>query len=309
MKYNWNKELSTLPIDIHCPHIPLDTDAQTKECVSKFLEDGYAIIKNAVPQDIVKYLKTNIATGYNNQAYCNYYCNGKKVFEKFSPKAKKYLNAELKILDAHYFDRKAQKAIFSRPIRNFLKTIFGEDTLPLAFQSLSFIKGSGQSIHDDRTFVRVNSVGNFVASWIALEDVKEKSGELIYYPKSHKLNPHRFTDGSIWNFTKEEINTYSNTLVNKAKKAGLVTEKFYAKAGDVLFWHSGLLHGGTNNNNGLTRTSLVTHYCPYLNSYPPYLLNNPNAQSHIRRTIGDDTITGAVSTAFKEYYNSKYTGL
>ena len=301
-RYEWNKELSTLPVDIHCQFIPSDIDAKTKGYVSKFLEDGYVIIKDAIPREIVEYLKTNISTGYNNQAYCNYYCNGEKVFEKFSSKAKKYLNAELKILDAHYFDRKVQQAIFSHPIRNFLKIIFGRNTLPLAFQSLSFIKGSGQSIHDDRTFVKVNNVGNFVASWIALEDVKEKSGELIYYPKSHKLIPHRFKDGSIWNFTKEEISVYSNTLIDKAKKSGLVTEKFYAKAGDVLFWHSGLLHGGTNNNNGLTRTSLVTHYCPYQDSYPPYLLNNPNAQSHIRKTIADSTITGCVSTAFKEYY-------
>ena len=308
MKYEWHKELSTLPIDIHCPYIPKNVDKDTREYISKFLEDGYVIIKNAVPQDIVKYLKRNILTGYDNKAYCNYYCDGEKVFEQFSTKATKYFNAEMKILDTHYFDRKVQKAIFSRPIRNFLKAMFG-DTLPLAFQSLSFIKGSGQSIHDDRTFVRVHSIGNFIASWIALEDVREKSGELIYYPKSHKLTPHRFKDGSIWNFTKQEINTYSNVLVKKAENAGLATEKFYGKAGDVLFWHSGLLHGGTNNNSNLTRTSLVTHYCPYLNSYPPYLLNNFDAESHIRRTIGDDTITGAVSTGFKEYYNSKYTGL
>ena len=301
-KYEWNKELSTLPIDIHCPNIPNNIDKDTKEYISKFLEDGYVIIKNAVPQDIVKHLKTNISTGYDKKAYCNYYCNGEKVFEQFSLKAKKYLNAEMKILDAHYFDRKTQKAIFSRPIRNFLNAMFG-NALPLAFQSLSFIKGSGQTIHDDRTFVRVNSIGNFIASWIALEDVKENSGELIYYPKSHKLTPHRFKDGSIWNFTKQEItNIYSDTLVKKAENAGLATEKFYGKAGDVLFWHSGLLHGGTNNNSSLTRTSLVTHYCPDQNSYPPYLLNNPDAQSHIRRTIGDDTITGCVSTAFKEYY-------
>ncbi len=263
------KKLSTLAIDIYQQEkIALIRDKTVAKLVTQFLEEGFVIIQNAISQEIIERLKNKISTGFKNKAYCSYWDEDSQ--KKFGLFKEDLINkGELKILDAHFFDQDVQDAIFSPLILSVLKNIFGTD--PLAFQSLGFIKGSGQPIHDDRSFVKVNPLGNFMASWIALENVEEGNGELFYYPKSHLLPPHQFRDNSFWNFQEDEIKNYSNTLITKAEKAGLKLEKFYPQKGDVLLWHSGLLHGGSPIiNENATRYSVVTHYCPIF-SRPPYL--------------------------------------
>ena len=55
----------------------------------------------------------------------------------------------------------------------------------MAFQTLYFRYGSQQAIHQDPAYVVIDEPMKLCASWLALEDVKPGSGELIYYPGSH----------------------------------------------------------------------------------------------------------------------------
>jgi hypothetical protein len=44
-------------------------------------------------------------------------------------------------------------------------------------------------------------------------------------------------------------------------ESGVEPQRFTAKAGDVLFWHHNLTHGGSAvTRDGATRRSLVGHY-------------------------------------------------
>ena len=79
------------------------------------------------------------------------------------------LEREAKILDMHEASEAAQQAMFSPAISRFLNIIFERPAI--AFQSLGFLRGSQQGIHRDTAFVRVSSSEEFVASWIALEDI------------------------------------------------------------------------------------------------------------------------------------------
>lgn len=54
----------------------------------------------------------------------------------------------------------------------------------VAFQTLTFQCCLQQGIHQDTAFVRTNSPMEFMASWIALEDIQPGTGELEYYPRS-----------------------------------------------------------------------------------------------------------------------------
>ena len=50
---------------------------------------------------------------------------------------------------------------------------------------------------------------------------------------------------------------------------------YFPKKGDILFWHAGLVHGGSEiTDESLTRQSIVGHYCP--NSEWPYYYNFDN---------------------------------
>src|SRR5262249_15376852 len=90
-----------------------------------------------------------------------------------------------KLLDFYRFSATARKAIAAPKVLAFLTAIFGSK--PKAFQSLTFWKGSEQSIHKDTAYVRIGGEPmHLAATWLALEDVQKGTGELEYYIGSHR---------------------------------------------------------------------------------------------------------------------------
>jgi ectoine hydroxylase-related dioxygenase (phytanoyl-CoA dioxygenase family) len=162
-----------------------------------------------------------------------------------------------------------QKAIFSKRISRFLANLF--EMPAVAFQTLYFHRGSEQGFHQDTAFVYVDNPLHFAASWIALEDVEEGSGELQYHPGSHRLPDEIFPESRTKALLPGDDSSkhYSRGLQRKCEEAGLEKQQFRPRKGDVLIWAADLVHGGAGIHNTSTRRSLVTHYCPE-DSNPPY---------------------------------------
>jgi ectoine hydroxylase-related dioxygenase (phytanoyl-CoA dioxygenase family)/SAM-dependent methyltransferase len=176
---------------------------------------------------------------------------------------REYIRKEnARLLDLHEISEAVQAIVFAEPLSRFLQILFERPAL--AFQSLGFYYGSAQPAHQDCAFVRVSSPFEFVASWIALEDIAPDSGELEYYPGSHALPPYIFNGKYLWvDYSDPELPQLSQNLHARAKQAGLAMQRFLAKKGDVLVWSPGLIHGGSKiMDPNRTRKSLVTHYCP-----------------------------------------------
>ncbi|NQX89597.1 MAG: phytanoyl-CoA dioxygenase family protein [Halioglobus sp.] len=175
-----------------------------------------------------------------------------------------YSDPTMRLIDYHVNSPLARQAVFASPIKNFLKAAF-EDEIN-AFQCLTFHYGSQQALHQDGAYVVVSKPLQFMASWIALEDVTEGSGELTYYSGSHKLDDFLFGKNSkSWNPSvhgREMHKHYLKTLQERSEAAGCVRETFLARKGDALIWASDLIHGGGDITTDATRRSLVTHYCP-----------------------------------------------
>ena len=133
------------------------------------------------------------------------------------------------------------------------------------FQSINFFTGSQQRTHSDFIHMSTFPKGNLVAVWVALEDMCEENGPLHYYPGSHKLpcilNNDYQNDGSKFMIGNEAYDKYEDEVERRLKKSKLKKQKFIAKKGDILIWHSNLLHGGEEViNPKLTRKSMVLHY-------------------------------------------------
>ena len=77
-------------------------------------------------------------------------------------------------------------------IAGALQQLLGRQSLP--FQTLNFPIGTRQSTHSDT--IHFNSIpSNFMAGvWVALEDIDEDNGPLLYYPGSHKLHEYSMDD-------------------------------------------------------------------------------------------------------------------
>jgi len=133
------------------------------------------------------------------------------------------------------------------------------------FQTIAFIRGSQQNAHSDAFHMMTEPPGFLVGVWVALEDIDEGSGPVFYLPGSHRL-PYVMTEdldvepGSAL-LVPDKNDAYVRRIREVADDAGTEPERFVARAGDVLFWHHNLLHGGTGiTREGATRRSLVAHY-------------------------------------------------
>ena len=69
--------------------------------------------------------------------------------------------------------KKQNKSFFKMSYLNF-KIVLRRTAL--LFQSLSFIKGSNQGIHQDTAYVVTDQPMKLIATWIALEDINPGSG-------------------------------------------------------------------------------------------------------------------------------------
>jgi phytanoyl-CoA hydroxylase len=176
-----------------------------------------------------------------------------------------------KALDIHHFSGAIRRLVFAPAIAEFLALIF--DNKALASQSLGFLRGSAQESHQDSAYVTYTLPLKFAASWVALEDVSIGAGELFYYPGSHRLPDFRYSGrykslsetermGGEKNEMHAEGRRHVKGLDELAKQFGLSKQVFAAKKGDVLIWHSDLIHGGHPVSQEITRKSVVTHYCP-----------------------------------------------
>jgi len=133
------------------------------------------------------------------------------------------------------------------------------------FQSINFLTGSEQRTHSDSVHMSTFPYGNIIAAWIALEETSIDNGPLHYYPGSHKLpyvvNQDYGNSGSRLFLGDKNYSAYEDKISDILSEQNFERKILLAQPGDVLLWHSNLLHGGEpHHDKNLTRKSLVTHY-------------------------------------------------
>lgn len=247
----------------------LITAAQA-ELMRAWRRDGYVILPSALGGERLEEACAALERAYSGQVERQMF-ESAEVFGYRTPKPwrQEVNHAPAKALDVHFLSAAIRDAIFAPAITDFLELVF--ESRAMASQSLGFYRGSAQEGHQDTAYVAYTMPRNFVASWIALEDVTPGAGELFYYPGSHKLDDFlygggyktihdckRMNDGV---FPHGEAIAFLESLKSRAAAEGLPKQTFAAKKGDVLMWHADLIHGGSPVSQGATRKSIVTHYC------------------------------------------------
>jgi phytanoyl-CoA hydroxylase len=232
-----------------------------------WFENGYLVKSNACDPDLLDQIQAAIheAARSGSRQVTFWDAAGKHQVEA---RPEHLMKAEAKLLDVHSTIPAVQDVIFSEPIVRFLNLVFGEAAL--AFQTLYFERGSEQGAHQDTAFVYVDHPLDLAATWIALEDIAPGTGELFYFPGSHRLPDRIFASGTKSLLPGDPAAAdYTANLIARCRELGLEEQRFLPKRGDVLFWTADLVHGGSPRTTNNTRRSLVTHYCPS-SRRPPY---------------------------------------
>ena len=145
-----------------------------------------------------------------------------------------------------------------------LRLIFGTAGRPC--QSLTYVFGSEQQYHQDTIHLTSFPQGRMCGVWTALEDVQPDSGELIVFPKSHRLPRVYMKDANASKVTGDWTE-FANTVVPvwtemlKPNSGKFKREIYRPKAGTVLIWHENLMHAGSVRiDKSISRRSIVGHY-------------------------------------------------
>ena len=255
-----------------------ELDARDGDALAAWMREGYWIQPEAVPLDAVERLKADIAALWAaREPAVRVELDGRTL-----ALAPELALQHPKLVDVYVRSQAALELALAAPIRRFLALVF--DEAPLLFQSLSFERGSEQPLHQDTAYVVVVPPMAMVAAWIALEDVQEGSGELVYYPGSHRLPEQLFHGARNWNREHDGLEAqqqYQQGLVRACDAAGLERRLFRPRKGDVLFWNADLAHGGSAIlDPTLTRRSLVCHYCP-ASAKPYYFAYRPDRRTRV----------------------------
>lgn len=251
-------------------------NAPLADNVRFFAEHGYVILENAASHEAIDRFRDAISAAFRKG-------NSNVLYQLPGDHQARRLDEPVDTLDVRAVDSfvplpTALELLATPALLDFLEAIFEEPAL--LFQSLSFVQGSQQGLHKDTAYVVVNRPHELAACWIALEDVQDGSGELIYVPGSHRDPAFLFGEGRThWNREldgDEPHWTWSREIEQRAQQLGV--QRFLPKKGDILVWHALLAHGGAPIfDKNLTRQSLVGHYCP--RSARPYYFDNPPFRS------------------------------
>jgi len=217
--------------------------------IEKYENDGYLIVKSVIDNDTIDKIV--------NEIY-------EKIPENKNPS---------RITDAwKHYDLIGYLA-FNKKIIKILTHLYKRKPIP--FQTLNFYVGTEQKLHSDQIHFCSLPLNFMSGVWIALEDISIDSGPLIYYPGSHKLPFYTMQHLKV---KPGDYAEYEKKLEKKIMKLGLSPKYGDIKKGDIIIWHSNLIHGGSKRNNtNLTRKSIVIHYffedCVY---WTPLLSNGKN---------------------------------
>lgn len=219
--------------------------------IEKYKSDGYVVI-DLLNDEICEKINLKIDEIITSGNY------------KENTKIYKYNQDSHRIVEAWKYISEISDVAHSPIIKKTLYNFYNKKPLP--FSTINFTHGSNQPLHSD--YVHFGSIpeGYLCGVWIALEDIKEGSGELQIGLETNKWPIFRFSDHGLKKpksikDIKNNYNCYENWVEKKIKEDNIQIKKCYLKKGQALIWDYNLLHGGAEiKNSNLTRKSLVIHY-------------------------------------------------
>ncbi len=235
----------------------------TQEAISQFHEQGYLVVDFAFDTDLLDAIIAKLHAYYPLRWQQN-------------------PTTPTRVMDAWKLVDESRQLAVQQSVLAALQALFGREALP--FQTLNFPFGTCQAPHSDT--IHFNSIpGDMMAGvWVALEDIDENNGPLLYYPGSHKRDEITMQDFGL-RPTADDYPQYEVRMRKLVKKEKLQKEYGLIRKGQAIIWHANLLHGGEGHwDVKRSRHSQVTHYyfadCRY---YTP-MLSTPE-EKHFRNPL------------------------
>ncbi|HEY7577711.1 MAG TPA: phytanoyl-CoA dioxygenase family protein, partial [Acetobacteraceae bacterium] len=157
-------------------------DQAEAEQLAHFADHGWLVMQRAIEPDLVDAFVADIRRLHQHPGYY--------ATTDFRGGRHQKLNGNqpdtLESIYDLYVNLQTSRRVCMHPrITRFLGQVFQAKVL--AFQQLLFQVTNGHQWHQDPAYVVVDTPTFLAATWIALQDIEEGSGELAYYDRSHRL--------------------------------------------------------------------------------------------------------------------------
>jgi hypothetical protein len=148
-------------------------------------------------------------------------------------------------------------------ILNTLELLYNRKPIP--FQTINFLYGSNQPLHQDSIHFYTQPERWMVGTWTALQDITEDCGPLNIVPGSHKWPHYNFQHLNLpvveFGNQFDNYHEYENFLLQLVEVMNGYKKKWIGKKGQTIIWASNLLHGGASIlDPNSTRYAQATHY-------------------------------------------------
>lgn len=253
-------------------------DATTETQLRFFREHGWLRLEQAVPHALVDALLGDVEMAWRDLPPQLVLSKdlGVPVPMRDMVDRPEFRHASVRYLDFHNASEAAAEIMMLPIVLRFVEMCFGEPVA--AMQTLLFENGSEQPDHQDFAYVHSLRPACLIGAWVALEDVSADAGPLFFWSRSHRaVSKYVFADGSLLaEGNGPDVAAFKKYLGDTCRELGMERVIFTPRRGDVLLWHSALVHGGMpRNNTALTRKSMVSHYTtreayPYDRRYPTH---------------------------------------
>ena len=228
------------------------------EMTERFARDGFLVLEGLISPDRVDEINAEVERVIAERPHEVVVDNKIDARRTYWADAAYRDTLRLKFNDLYLISDVVRGAVLDSDLVAVLNQVMGQ---PVGLcGSLNFYKGSTDHLHIDSLFMTPATEGHLVATWTALEDVSPDAGPVTYWPGSHRIPLYRFSDGSR-HALREEMPAWLDYIKSEIADRGLEEHTFFAKKGDILIWHSDLVHSGSFiKDYQLTRRSLVCHY-------------------------------------------------
>ena len=224
-----------------------EIDGRQAGLLRKWVRDGYVSLSGVLDQPTVDEINADVAA----------------VIE-----ANQHLpiaELRLKIQDNFTESAATRRAMMLPSVLEFMDLLLGRRALP--YQTLSLPVSSQIAPHVDAILMTSHPRDYLIAAWFALESIQPDSGPLVLYPGSHKLPYISAGEVGIPRGASEaECSSvydarFYDLVAERVESNGFQLYTHLPACGDVLFWHSNLVHGATAPASpDATRKSLIVHY-------------------------------------------------
>lgn len=260
-------------------------DAEEAEQLRKFARDGYFITTVELSADAAAAIDADVDRLWREKPHDVAFAYDSPPLRFAQSDEAAQRKPRYRIHELHTASETALRLMLDAQLHRYASLILGETAI--ATQSLYFEFGSQQPLHRDSTVVPSPEFGRLVAAWIALEDIAAESGPLAYVPGSQRFPFYPFRPGEFCydpsRHTPADVEAAVRFYDDALRASGLPEKQFLARRGEVLVWHSALMHGGAPPLSPTrTRKSFVIHYSS--------LRTQPSRLTAVRERDGGESV-------------------